>query len=414
MSFLLKIVEGPNKGAEIALVDGVAVTLGKGDDCDIVLADSTMPDSPLKIEASGDSVMAGNVDPDEPETAMEPLEPFAVKTLGATSFAIGPADAPWGELKWPRNETESPESPEKPESSDSSEKPESPKHPESSETSEASAKKRGWGCGCAVVLIVLTLVLLALAWFFRDRIRESDRFEQFEKIGRDWYSRISKESRDAKIAIHEKTVSLSDIAEKYGLSLSESNGTSCVFGNLRTRRERLAATAEAYEVKPGVELDLSDDESFRSSAEDALFTLTEGALKVVSATNRVLSISGVLPSPMKLRRTLEALSADLAKLREVDVSRVVIGGVAKTVENGAEDDVRDAERGPMLVARRMNKKSAPSLPVCGILTTPYPCLVMRDGRRIMEGAAIGDSVIVEIGADSVTLTNATGRFTWKP
>ena len=40
--------------------------------------------------------------------------------------------------------------------------------------------------------------------------------------------------------------------------------------------------------------------------------------------------------------------------------------------------------------------------------------MMRDGRRIMEGAAIGDGVIVEIGADSVTLTNSTGRFTWKP
>jgi hypothetical protein len=39
---------------------------------------------------------------------------------------------------------------------------------------------------------------------------------------------------------------------------------------------------------------------------------------------------------------------------------------------------------------------------------------MRDGRRIMEGATIGDSVIVEIGADSVTFTNSTGRFTWKP
>ena len=43
MNFLLKIVEGPNKGAEIALVEGVAVTLGKGDDCDIVLADPTLP-----------------------------------------------------------------------------------------------------------------------------------------------------------------------------------------------------------------------------------------------------------------------------------------------------------------------------------------------------------------------------------
>ena len=44
MNFLLKIVEGPNKGAEIALVEGVVVSLGKRDDCDIVLADATLPE----------------------------------------------------------------------------------------------------------------------------------------------------------------------------------------------------------------------------------------------------------------------------------------------------------------------------------------------------------------------------------
>ena len=32
----------------------------------------------------------------------------------------------------------------------------------------------------------------------------------------------------------------------------------------------------------------------------------------------------------------------------------------------------------------------------------------------MEGAPIGDSVILRIDADSVTLTNSAGRFTWKP
>ena len=89
MNFLLKIVEGPNKGAEIALVEGVAVTLGKGEDCDIVLADPTMPDAPLSVEASADGVAVSGV----------PLESFSVKTFGATSFAVGPADAPWGELK---------------------------------------------------------------------------------------------------------------------------------------------------------------------------------------------------------------------------------------------------------------------------------------------------------------------------
>ena len=91
MNFLLKIVEGPNKGAEIALVSGVAVTLGKGDDCDIVLADPTLPSAPVSIEASDSGVTVDG----------EPLEPFAVKTSGATSFAIGPAEAPWDELKWP-------------------------------------------------------------------------------------------------------------------------------------------------------------------------------------------------------------------------------------------------------------------------------------------------------------------------
>jgi hypothetical protein len=69
VSFLLKIVEGPNKGAEIALVEGVAVTLGKGDDCDFVLVDSTLPAEPLKVEASADGV---TVD-------ASPLEPFAVR-----------------------------------------------------------------------------------------------------------------------------------------------------------------------------------------------------------------------------------------------------------------------------------------------------------------------------------------------
>ena len=94
MSFLLKIVEGPNKGAEIALVEGVAVTLGKGEDCDIVLADPTMPEAPITVEASADGVAVGG----------EPLESFSVKTFGATSFAVGPADAPWGELTWPKAE----------------------------------------------------------------------------------------------------------------------------------------------------------------------------------------------------------------------------------------------------------------------------------------------------------------------
>lgn len=405
MNFILKIVEGPNKGAEIALVEGVAVTLGKGDDCDIVLADSTLPGEPLTIEASESGVTVGG----------EALEPLNVMTVGATSFAVGPADSPWGELVWPKPET--PENPESQEKSESPEKPETPEKPESSEKpAEPEKKKRRGGClGCLAVMILLLLVLAALAWFFRD----DPRMEEVRTRVVDFYSKAitrfsggnGSEGNGEPAAV--PVVNLASIAEKYGLVLREDGDVAKISGNLKTRRERLSATAEAYAVRPGVELDLSDDESFRTAAEDALFTLSEGALKVATATNRILSIVGSSKSPMALKKTLVALNADLTKLDNVDVSGVVFGGVMVS-ENDVTDEGSDAGQASSRVSRRAAKKSAPSFPVCGILTTPYPCIVLRDGRRLMEGAAIGDSVIAEIGADSVTLTNATGRFTWKP
>ena len=402
MGYLLKIVEGPNKGAEIALVEGVAVTLGKGEDCDIVLADPTMPEAPITVEASADGVAVGG----------EPLESFSVKTFGATSFAVGPADAPWGELKWPKAEVreEEPgdkEAPSEPPNDQTAE-------PPSDQTTEPSSRRRGGCFGCLLAFLVLLLVLAVLLWFFRDAVKpHAESLWEKMRAGRsaaDGSPTAQASSSDARLS------NLREIAAKYELSLVESDGQVRVSGNLKTRRDRLAATAEAYGALPGVELDLSDDESLRASAEDALFTLTEGAIKVVAATNRVVSIAGSSASPLSLKKTLEALSADLPKLRNIDASGVVISpGMARAdgneAGNGEQANGTFAPRAPR---RTPKKTSSPTLPVCGILTTPYPCLVMRDGRRIMEGAAIADSVIVEIGADSVTLTNSTGRFTWRP
>ena len=402
MNFLLKIVEGPNKGAEIALVEGVAVTLGKGEDCDIVLADPTMPDAPLSVEASADGVVVGGV----------PLESFSVKTFGATSFAVGPADAPWGELKWPKPEDREEE---RENGEESTEPPPPPTtEPPPPPATEPSSRRRGGCFGCLFVLLGLLLVLIALVWLFWDALKP--RAESlWEKMyaGRSGTDDTPTVQSSGSVT---RSSSLRDIAAKYALSLVESDGRARISGNLKTRRDRLAATAEAYGAQPGVELDLSDDETLRTSAEDALFTLTEGALKVVAATNRVVSIAGSSRSPLLLKKTLEALNADLPKLRNVDTSGVVISPLmARTDGAGAGDGEQADGIFSTRTPRRTSKKPAsPTLPVCGILTTPYPCLVMRDGRRIMEGATVADSVIVEIGADSVTLTNSTGRFTWKP
>ena len=409
MSFILKIVEGPNRGAEIALVEGVAVTLGKGDECDIVLADSTLPEEPLSIEATADSVTVNG----------ERLEQFAVKTLGATSFAVGPTDSPWGELKWPEKGESSRRDAEPPETQ--SEKGETSRRDAEAQSAEAEGEekpsdsappreeKKRHGClGCLVVVVLFVLLLAAFAWFFRSTVRPYA--EKALAYARETFHFGGGAGGAGTGAT--RLMTLSEVASRYGLELEGNDGQAKLSGNLKTRAERLRATAEAYEARPGVDLDLSDDESFRSAADDALFTITEGAMKVVAATNRVLSIAGTSSSPFALKRILESLNADLPKLRDIDATGVAYGMVPGDEE--IDNDDGEMPIGVARARRRATKLNEPSLPVCGILTTPYPCLVMRDGSRVLEGAALGGNVIVKIEADAVTVTNATGRFTWKP
>ena len=408
MNFVLKIVEGPNRGAEIALVEGVAVTLGKGDECDIVLADSTLPEEPLSIEANGDAVTVNG----------EQLEQFAVKTLGATSFAVGPADAPWGELKWPakgeisRKDAEPQGKETQAEEAHGEEDLRDSATPREEKADAPEPEKKKHGClGCLVVLVLLVLLLGVLAWLFRATVRPyAEKVLAYARESLHVGGGTGGAGMGAALPM-----TLSEVASSYGLELEENDGQAKLSGNLKTRAERLRATAEAYEARPGVDLDLSDDESFRAAADDALFTITEGAMKVVAATNRVLSIAGTSPSPFALKRILESLSADLPKLRDIDATGVAYGMVPGN-EKSEEGDGDDGETpiGVFHARRRTSKAKEPSLPVCGILTAPYPCLVMRDGSRVLEGAALDGNVIVKIEADAVTVTNATGRFTWKP
>ena len=132
-------------------------------------------------------------------------------------------------------------------------------------------------------------------------------------------------------------------------------------------------------------------------------------MRVVAATNRVVALSG---KARRIRRALEALAADMPKLRNVDVADVTLLNGAVEEEEEETEEARPASPAVRLTPKKAEPK--PSLPVCGILTTPYPCLVLRSGARIHEGASFGDSVVLKIEADAVTVTNATGKFVWKP
>ena len=87
MSWMLKVTEGPLKGAEIALVDGMRAKVGSSDACDIVIADATLAAEAFDLDVSPAAVTL--VEPDGKATE---LLPFEARSFGTTTFVVGPED----------------------------------------------------------------------------------------------------------------------------------------------------------------------------------------------------------------------------------------------------------------------------------------------------------------------------------
>ncbi|MBQ3810953.1 MAG: hypothetical protein II839_09075 [Kiritimatiellae bacterium] len=398
MKFLLKIVQGPNAGAEIALVEGVRVTLGSADSCDIVLADPTLAAEACAIEASADSVTLS-----VPGSEPEPLAPLQVRSFGSTALAVGPADSPWGPLVWAApssaeaaegaGEAARPESA-PPKEADSA-APESTKSAETEKTGADSAdsgdkprsRKRGLLRGCLVALLVLLLLLAAAAWFLLPHRRPA--------------------SPDGPApsgpATAESSSGIADIAARYGLEYFPDNEPPLVRGDLPTRAKRIAATAELYEAQPGVALDLADRETLLTAVTDLLQAATDGALAVSDVTNRIVVLAGRAPDPTALRAWREALLADVPRLSGADTAAVVLDSpVSAPAVPGA---------GP-----RPARAQRPRLPLRCILLQPYPCLVLQDGQRLLEGAEVADGYkISEITFDRITFRRGEEEeLEWTP
>lgn len=430
MSFVLRIVGGPNKGAEIALPEGVAVTLGKSDACDVVLADATLPDESLTLAAAPDGVTLDGA----------ALEPFAVVERGATAFAVGPADKAWGELKWPERVVEAPAPSQNEEEAQSREEESARRDAEAkgaedesarrdAEAQSAGEEKKRQGClGCLLWTVLLLVVLGALGWFFRHEAqpyvekarpyveRAKPYAERMKACAGRMISKFSSRSEEvceaADPGLPDDSISpLQEIVQRYNLSQTDRAGRTVLTGDFATRAERLVATAEAYAACPGIELDFCDDESLTTAATDTLALVGEQELRVVAATNRVLVLSGKVAD---LRRTLDALAADLPKLRDVDLSETAVSRSGAGILAGVQEkqEMNPSSGSPAPLQKKGDVR--PSLPVCGILTTPYPCLVLKSGARVLEGAPLGTWTVARIEADSVTLTNAERSVTWRP
>ncbi|MCG8530935.1 MAG: type III secretion system inner membrane ring subunit SctD [Desulfovibrionales bacterium] len=103
---LLKILSGPNTGAEVELPEGEFV-LGTGNDCDIILVDAAIATRHMRIEVTlsgvtvvpleGTIVLEGETVPD----GGAELPEFRVLTVGGTYLCMGPANEAWPHIPVP-------------------------------------------------------------------------------------------------------------------------------------------------------------------------------------------------------------------------------------------------------------------------------------------------------------------------
>lgn len=83
MNRILRVVGGPLKGAEIALVAGTKVKVGSGDGCDVLVSDPSLGDVAFELEVAEDEVSIIT-----PDGATKTLLDYEAHHFGSSAFGL--------------------------------------------------------------------------------------------------------------------------------------------------------------------------------------------------------------------------------------------------------------------------------------------------------------------------------------
>lgn len=392
MNFLLKIVQGPNAGAEVALVEGMNLTFGSGDSCDIILSDASVGEKAFELEVASERVVALM-----PGGRTVKLEPYHVTQVGASALVVGPQEGAWKSLVWPKMEVE-PAKEDEVQAEDGEQ--------------EQKPSERRFLSGRVIAVLILAAVAATAFFVWKKYPAETKEYslKAWCAVKKLWCSAAGKFKNDQAAAAGRASETLDEAAGDCGFTVVRAGGEVSVKGDFKTRVKRLEATARACAAHPGLKVDFSDDESLASAVKEFLFLVAGDTLKLDRLEGRKAFLSGRAASRGHLEKILRAMSEDVPKISEVDCTSVSLDAEACAV---SPDD--EAEEEPVLKRKSVTKCSAaPRMPIAGILTVPYPCLVLNDGTRAMEGARFGGYTIEKINPDSIIVCGADGAFEWRP
>ena len=419
MNYLLKIVQGANAGAEIALADGT-VTFGSSDSCDIVLADSSLAAEAFAIETTDTGVSLKEL----PDGEAKKIDLYTLFSFGNSSFAVGENGAAWPELKSPEpppspelsaadtetdgSDSTPPSSSDTPPSTDGEPRPgtEEPRPTEGKRSSRRSC------LGCLLVLLLL-LVFFAIGYFLA--LRYGRVWESVPFVREELDTPAAEKDPPAAESEHPADT-LAAWAATNGVAVSEKDGETVLYGNFAKRADRLNFAQDAYERDANLILDLSDDETLKAGVEEVLFVITEGRTKLEVATNRVVKLAGRARSRDELLQTVATICTDVNRVRVVDDTAVVCDDGKRTDAPTRYQALSSqaARKHPFVTPAPKPGMPEPKCPVAGVILMPYPCLVLRDGSRAAEGSMVGEFKVEKIEADKVTLKRGEETVTWKP
>ena len=369
------------------------LTFGCGDECDIILSDASVGEKAFELEVTSERVVALM-----PGGRTVKLEPYHVTQVGASALVVGPQEGAWKTLVWPKAEVETPKDEEEKVETDD-------KEPESA--------KKGFPFGCAFVIFVF-IAFSAFGFFaWKKYPAETKEYslKAWKWVKNVWRAASEKTKTDRVQSECESSEALDDVAKECGFAVIRTGEDVSVKGDFKTRVKRLEATARACAAHPGVKVDFADAESLVSAVNEFLFLVTEDKLKLEKLEGRKAFLSGRVSSRGHLEKILRSMSEDVPKISNVDCSRVSHGGEVCQLTSSNDD------AGEVLALKRKSTAKctpAPKMPIAGILTVPYPCLVLNDGTRAMEGARFGEFTIEKIKPDSITVRGADGTFEWRP
>lgn len=194
------------------------------------------------------------------------------------------------------------------------------------------------------------------------------------------------------------------IASYYGLELIEDETGYCLRGNVATPILRDEIRRKIAQTAPDVCVEITDDMTLQNSIAAILQLMGEDKITITTVTNCVVELAGEAHSKQQLADTVAMIRADLPMIRQIEVKTTYPKENLICVSHSPKQDKSEPQK----------QYDVPHLGVIAILQTPYPCVLLEDGTRCVEGAIVKGWMFVAIDTDGICLEKEGVSIRWTP